>query len=295
MKLHPTPFLAPPEQFRDPQTARAVIVPFPYEGGVSYGRGAADAPQAILEASQQVEFYDEVLEAEPYRVGIVTTAVPDIADDAEHMLAGLTAFTEALLNQDKFVVLVGGDHSISPGYVRALSRLHPVFGVIQLDAHADLRQTYQQSPDSHACAMARIREITPHTLQIGIRSMAAREAQQVQKDNLLMCTMHQWRQGRFDLKAALATLPEKVFITLDLDVFDWSVIASTGTPEPGGMGWDEMLELLHEIFAAKEVIGCDVVELAYQPQDHNSPFAAAKLIYKMIGFKFAPLLADLSD
>ena len=295
MKLHPTPFLAPPQQFRDPRTARVVIVPFPYEGGVSYGQGAADAPQAILEASQQVEFYDEVLDAEPYRVGIATSAVPDIADDAGHMLAGLTAFTEALLNQGKFVVLVGGDHSISPSYARALSRLHPVFGVIQLDAHADLRQSYQQSPDSHACAMARIREITPHTLQIGIRSMAAREARQVKEENLPLCTMHQWRQGRFDLKAALAALPEKVLITLDLDVFDWSVIASTGTPEPGGMLWDEMLQLLRDIFAAKEVIGCDVVELAYQPHDRNSPFAAAKLIYKMIGFKFASQLAELSD
>lgn len=295
MKQHATPFLAPPEQFRDPGQARVVIVPIPYEGGVSYGHGAADAPQAILEASQQVEFYDEVLEAEPYRVGIATAAVPDMADSAEQMLADLSAFIQGLLDQDKFVVLVGGDHSITSGYVRALARRNPVFGVIQLDAHADLRHAYQQSPLSHACVMARIREMTPHTLQIGIRSMARQEAQRVKKENLALCTMHQWRRGGFDLQAALAALPDKVFITLDLDVFDWSVIASTGTPEPGGMLWDEGLQLLQTIFAAKEVIGCDVVELAYQPNDPNSPFAAAKLIYKMIGFKFAPLLAQLSD
>jgi agmatinase len=287
MKVHATPFLAPPPEYCDPQNARAVVVPFGYEGGVSYGRGTADAPQAVLEASHQVEFYDSDLDAEPFRIGIATLAVPPVPDDAEQMVALLCELVDPLLTQGRFSVVVGGDHSITSGYVRALAKHYRQFGVIQLDAHADLRPSYDGSLLSHASAMARIREITPHTLQIGIRSMDADEARRVREEKLLFCTMRQWRQGNFDLKAAMAALPEKVFITVDVDVFDWSVIASTGTPEPGGMGWYEALELLQTIFQTKEVVGCDVVELAYRPHDPNSPFAVAKLIYKLIGFKFA--------
>lgn len=290
MNLHGTPFLGPPAPYGELDGARVVIVPFPYEGGVSYGRGTAQAPQAVLEASQQVEFYDDVLEAEPYRVGIATLAAPAVPDDPGRMAALMAQLADDLLARGKFPIVIGGDHSISSGYVRAIAKHHSQFGVIQLDAHADLRESYEGSPLSHASVMARIRELTPHTLQFGIRSMAAQEARRVQKENLSLCTMHKWRRGRFDLTAALAALPESVFITLDVDVFDWSVISGTGTPEPGGLYWDETLELLETIFDAKTVVGFDVVELAYRPHDINSPFAAAKLIYKMIGFKFADSL-----
>lgn len=286
MKLHAVPFLGLPAEYCDLERARAVVVPFPYEGGVSYGLGAADAPQAVLAASQQLEFYDEVLDAEPFRMGIATIDTPKIPEDPVEMLGLLAKLTDELLAGEKFVVVVGGDHSISSGFARSLASHYPSFGAIQLDAHADLRESYEGRPLSHACAMARIREITPHTLQIGIRSMAAEEARRVEQEKLSFCTMRQWRSGLFDLKASLKALPERVFITLDVDVFDWSVIAGTGTPEPGGMGWDEALDLLQAIFEAKEVIGCDVVELAYRPHDPNSPYAVAKLIYKIIGFKF---------
>ncbi|MBN2034965.1 MAG: arginase family protein, partial [Deltaproteobacteria bacterium] len=135
--------------------------------------------------------------------------------------------------------------------------------------------------------MARLREITPHTLQIGIRSMCAEEASLVKAQDLALCTMHRYRRGGFDLEAELARLPEQLFITVDVDVFDWSVIASTGTPEPGGMLWDEAMDLLQMVFRSKMVIGFDVVELAHRDHDANSPFATAKLIYKMIGMRFA--------
>ncbi len=266
------------------------MLPFGYEGGVSYGRGTAQAPQAVLEASQQVEFYDEDRKSEIFRIGIATIAEPEIPEDPKQMVAQLARLTDDLLKAQKFAVVVGGDHSITSGYIQTIAKYYPKFGVIQLDAHADLRPSYQDDLLSHASVMARIREITPHTLQIGIRSMDITEAECVQKENLCLCTMRQWRRGRFDLKAALSTLPEKVFITLDVDVFDWSVIASTGTPEPGGLGWYEALDLLETIFTTKEVVGCDVVELSYQPHDPNSPFAVAKLIYKMIGMKFAKIL-----
>lgn len=283
---HATPFLGLPESETNSETARVVVVPFGYEGGVSYGKGAAAAPEAILRASHYLEVYDEVLDQDPSRVGIATTAEPVIPKTPDAMLTALESATGQLLDQGRFVVVVGGDHSITTGYVRALAARNADVGVLQLDAHADLRGRYEDSPWSHACVMARIREITPHTLQIGIRSMSAEEARRVDADNLALCTMHRLRKGGFDIHAELTRLPQRLFITVDVDVFDWSVIASTGTPEPGGMYWDEAMDLLDAVFRTKTVIGFDVVELAHREHDPNSPFAAAKLIYKMIGMRY---------
>jgi agmatinase len=292
MKLNPTPFLLPPGQAPALEQAAVAILPFPYEGGVSYGLGTAQAPQAVLEASQQLEFYDEVLETEPLKIGMATLAAPIVPAQAEQMVNLLDTRVDDLLRRKKFVIVLGGDHSVTIGYIRALRRHHNVFGVIQLDAHADLRDSYNGSPLSHACVMARVLEFTRATLQIGIRSMSSPEALRIKKERLAVCTMDRWRSGCFNLDAALSALPQKVFITLDVDVFDWSVIASTGTPEPGGMLWHEMLQILQTIFTAKQVIGFDVVELSYRENDVNSAFAVAKLIYKVIGFKFAQQVAS---
>jgi N1-aminopropylagmatine ureohydrolase len=288
LKSHPIPFLGDPESMVELDSAPVVILPFGYEGGISYGRGAAGGPQAVIEASQYLELYDEILEVEPSQVGIFTLAEPPIAKDPEKMVEQLQALVQPLLERDKFVILVGGDHSITNGYLRALSRQNALFGVIQLDAHADLRESYAGSPLSHACTMARALELTPHCLQIGIRSMSKAEARRIQEQNLALYTMQDWRKGRLDLAAALDRLPPKVFLTLDVDVFDWSVISKTGTPEPGGCYWDEAMDLLGAIFDAKDIIGVDVVELSHDPQsqDTKSAFAVAKLIYKMIGWRF---------
>jgi agmatinase len=288
LKTHSVPFLGGPESTAELDRARVVILPFGYEGGVSYGKGAAAGPQAVLEASQYLELYDEVLDTEPNQIGIFTAASPDIAEDSERMAGQLQALVRDLLEQGKFVVVIGGDHSVTNGYLRAISRQYQQFGVIQLDAHADLRDRYEGSSLSHACTMARALELTPHCLQIGIRSMSKEEARRIKRDGLAVYTMQDWRNGRLDLEAALDRLPAKVFLTLDVDVFDWSVISDTGTPEPGGCYWDEAMDLLAAVFAAKEVIGADVVELSHDPrfQDIKSPFAVAKLIYKMIGWRF---------
>jgi agmatinase len=283
---HAIPFLGLPAEESRLETARVVVVPFGYEGGVSYGRGAAAAPEAVLRASHYLELYDEVLDQEPSRVGIATVAGPPMPRKPEDMLAALESLTGRLLDQGKFVAVIGGDHSITTGYVRALAARHGDFGVLQLDAHADLRASYEGSPWSHACVMARIREIIPHTLQIGIRSMSTEEARRVRAENLALCTLHRFRKGGLDIHAELARLPQRLFITVDVDVFDWSVIASTGTPEPGGMHWDEAMDLLEAVFRTKTVIGLDVVELAHRAHDPNSPFATAKLIYKMIGMRY---------
>lgn len=288
---HPVAFIDPPNGYADLEAARAVVVPFGYEGGVSYGAGTAAAPAAVLQASHQVELYDYVLDAEPYLVGIATLDTPPVPPDSQQMEQLMFQLTDELLRRGKFPLIIGGDHSITAGSIRAVAQHHRRFGVIQLDAHADLRDSYNENRLSHACAMARVLDFTTHTLQVGIRSMDVEEAQRIRRQQLPMCTMRQWRRGEFDPEQALAALPQDIFLTIDVDVFDWSVIASTGTPEPGGLLWDETLDLLTAIFNRKNVIGCDVVELAHRPDDLNSPFAVAKLVYKLVGLKFRDLLS----
>jgi len=287
MKMNPKQFLDPPAEYCDFKNAAAVILPVPYEGGVSYGTGAAGGPDAVIDASKHLEFYDEILDAEPYRMGISTAMPPEISSDAERMHAAVFEATKNLIALNKFTIMLGGDHSLSFGYFKALHARTRLLSVIQLDAHSDLRKRYEGSPFSHACIMSRIRELTGNTLQIGIRSMSLEESRRVESENLALCTMHAYRSGKFNMQAALDALSETVYLTVDVDVFDWSVIRSTGTPEPGGILWDEALALLQEIFRQKEVIGIDVVELSDDPCDHNSAFAVAKLIYKMLGFKLA--------
>ncbi len=292
MKLNKKQFLGPPTEISDFKKAKVVVVPFPYEGGISYGAGTGKAPEAVLDASYFVEFYDEVLDCEPMQVGISTIEAPLIPDTPEKMIETLRQTTGELLKQDKFVVVIGGDHSISSGFLKALVEKYGSLSVIQLDAHADLRDSYEGSPLSHASVMSRIRELTTDTLQIGIRSISKEEMARVRAEGLALYTMHNIRFGDFDLDEILSELPDPVFITLDVDVFDWSVIRSTGTPEPGGLLWDEALDILQQIFENKEVVGFDVVELSQHENDPNSPFAIAKLIYKMIGFKYHTRLSD---
>jgi len=285
MKRNAKQFLGPDAEFCRFETAAVALLPFPYEGGVSYGRGTGRAPQAILDASCYVEFYDEVLEAEPFHMGIVTLAAPAMPKTPAAMHERIYRSCKAILEQDKYMVVLGGDHSISSGIFKALQEKYPQLGCVQLDAHADLRDSYEGSRFSHASVMARIREMTPHTLQLGIRAMCREEAGQVRQDNIALATMHRLRRKSFDWKKALAGLPEQLFVTVDVDAFDLSVISSTGTPEPGGFTWDEALEILEHIFMTKTVVGFDVVELGVQKHDRNSPFNVAKLVYKMLGFR----------
>jgi len=292
LKTDPQPFLNPDPEYTALESAAAVILPIPYEGGVSYGKGAGAAPAAIIAASHQLEFYDEVLKAEPFRMGIATVMPPRLPSDPAKVQAVVYRSAKELLDRRKFVVLIGGDHSVSGPFARALKTVHGSLSVIQLDAHADLRDSYDNSRFSHACVMARIREITTDTLQFGIRSMSLEEAQRVERENIAVCPMSSYRNGAFDIDAALAGLPEPVFLTIDVDAFDWSVIRSTGTPEPGGFTWDEALDLLKKIFDRKNVVAFDVVELSTAPHDLNSPFAVAKLIYKLLGFKLAGAVRD---
>ncbi|MFC1515358.1 agmatinase [Thermodesulfobacteriota bacterium] len=287
MKLFPKQFLGLDSTFTEYERSAVAALPIPYEGGCSYGKGAAKGPDAVLEASCHLELYDELLQTEPYRMGIATVMPPKIYSDPESMQNAIYQSLVPLIQNGKFVVVMGGDHSVSIGYAKALHEKYSRLSVIQLDAHADLRDVYDGSPFSHACVMSRIREFTCDTLQIGIRSMSIEEARRVERENMAVCTMSEYRSGKFDVNTAMDHLPDPVFLTLDVDVFDWSVVRSTGTPEPGGFLWDEAMALLQKIFATKNIVGFDVVELSYDSHDPNSAFAVAKLIYKMLGFKLA--------
>jgi agmatinase len=231
-----------------------------------------------------VELYDEVLGFEPSRVGVVTrnlVGTPAGADSAQEIAR---RETRRVLAQGRFPVVIGGEHSLSHGVYRALAQHHPGIGVIQLDAHADLRDDYEGNRLSHACVMARIREHTPDVLQLGVRSLSTEEATRITEEGLAVGMMHRMRSGAFDVRAHLHALPQQVFLTLDVDALDLSLVRATGTPEPGGFTWTEINDLLELIFATKSVVGLDVMELC--GGDPPSAFTVARLVQRMIGWRF---------
>ena len=286
MNLHTDPFLGSDFACDDIEKSAVVIIPFPYEGGVSYGTGAAGAPYKILEASAYLEEYDEVLRSEPWKNGIATLGIPEIARDPEEVMRQIESLVTPVLQRNALPIILGGDHSITTGALRAMNAVYGEFSVLQLDAHADLRDEYENSRHSHACAMARARELTPHVAQLGVRSMSSAEAKLIRDNNYTVCTMHDYRSDKSSLDELIAFLPNPFYLTIDVDVLDWSVVSSTGTPEPGGFTWDEIIGILSEILNCRRVVGIDVVELAAMEGDNRSAFAVAKLIYKMIGYQF---------
>ena len=277
--------------FNDLENSAVVILPFPFGGCVSFMGGAEKAPDAIIEASANLESYEPTFEFEPYKMGICTMEAPQIPSDPRQMHECIFEHSRELIKNHQFPVVLGGDHSISSGFCRALIEKHGEIGVIQLDAHADLRDSYKGNRFSHASVMARIREMTPHTLQIGIRSLCKEEAERIKRENLTVIFRKEMiRNPAFvsaQLRFPLNALPKKVFVTLDVDILDPSMITHTGTPEPDGLMYDELVSILNCIFASKEVIGFDVVELCVHESDWSSTFTVAKLIHLMLAMKTA--------
>ena len=277
-------------EYHDPSGAPAasavVVLPLPYEGTVTWGAGTARGPDALIEASCEVELYDEVLGFEPCHVGITTAPAPAMPVGARDAAEIARRETAAILERGRWPVVIGGEHSLSLGVYQALAARDPEIGVIQIDAHADLREEYHGSPYSHACVMARIREHTDDVLQLGIRSLSRGEAERIAREELAVAMMHELRSGRFDVEAALAALPRRVFLTFDVDALDLSLVRATGTPDPGGFLWDEINALLRTIFAFKQVVGMDLMELC--GGDPPSAITAARLVQRMIGLRFPP-------
>jgi len=278
-------FLGLTEREADYKRSRYVILPVPYEQTTTFGKGTALGPSAILAASQEVELYDEELGFEPCRCGIATSSpLEPTTDGPERMAAIIEETVQQVLIHNKIPVMIGGEHSISVGPVAACVSEFANLSVLQIDAHADLRESYQNYRYSHACAMARIRDITKATVGVGIRNLSAEEAETVGRDNIPLIFAHSIHSGEQKLEDAIEHLTDEVYITIDLDGFDPSVIPGVGTPEPGGLGWYEVLALLRRVCREKRVVGFDVVELMPIPPSLVSDFAAAKLIYKIIGY-----------
>lgn len=265
--------------------ARVAIIPAPFDQTTSYMPGTRFGPRAILEASRQVEFYDEELDTECHSIGITTLS--EIEVDSADLGAGLDrleAVTAKVVESGMVPFALGGEHSLTLAPVRALKAHYPGLSVLQLDAHLDLRSEYQGTPLSHASVMRRIRELAVPTVAVGIRSVSREEADYVHSEKAPVFLAREMRQRGLPLDDILGCLETPVYVTIDLDVFDPAYVPGVGTPEPGGLTWDEGLKLLRAVCERRQVVGCDVVELCPIPGQPASDFFAAKLVSKVIGY-----------
>jgi len=269
-------------------TSRFVIQQVPYEHTSSYLQGSAKGPGAIVSASHFVEFYDEELERETYRHGGIATLAPiDFGGKVDAAAVDLIEDrTEKLLNDKKYVVSLGAEHTVTLGFVRAHARHYPGLSVLQIDAHSDLRSAYHDNPFSHASVMARVHDLGLPIVQVGIRAQCREEAELIRSaGNIHTFYAHAIRQQPGWMEAALDKLGEQVYITIDADGFDPSVVPAVGTAEPNGLFWVETLQFLKMVFSRKQVVGFDVVEIAPRDGDILSEYTMAKLVYRLIGYQ----------
>lgn len=270
--------------FSLPAHARFSVLPVPYDLTTTYRPGARGGPAAIIEASCNMELYDEELRQETYRTGIHThAALEPVASSPGDMVSVVRECTRRIFREGKVPFMLGGEHTISIGAVEAMKERFPSMRVLYLDAHADLRDSYQGTRYSHACTGRRIFECCP-IVQVGIRSMSAEEASCIAAHDMTVVTSHEVRKNPAWIKKVCDNLTEDVYVTVDLDVFDPSVMPATGTPEPGGLFWDEVTELLRKVSEHSAIRGCDVVELSPIPGMVAPDFMAAKLVYRLMGF-----------
>lgn len=261
-----------------------IIVPIPYDETSTWMRGADKGPDAILEASVNLEFYDVETSSEAHQKGIFTISPVTQKETPEMLIEDTYYRILSILDDKKFPVIIGGNHTVSIGSIKAFSEYFDNLTVLQLDAHADLRQEYEGSEFNHACTMARAREFAP-IVQVGIRSMSRSELPYADRDRIFYS--HELYYDKNLYTRAIDKLSENVYITIDLDVFDPSVMPSTGTPEPGGPEYFELLHFLRDVIRKKNVVGFDVVELCPSPTNKSPDFIAAKIIYQLLSYRFA--------
>ena len=272
-------FLDMPSCFAKLETAKYVLLPVPYDGTSTYIKGAEKGPQAIIDASDSIELYDIQTELEAYKSGIYTDTHTFSFLSPEKMVEEVKERVAFFLQQNKMIGLLGGEHSISIGAIEAFAEKYPNLSVLQIDAHADLREIYNGSPYNHACVMRRAQEVA-NVIQVGIRNVCTEEKRNIVSENIFyahnICGKTHWMQN------AMNRLTEHVYLTIDLDGFDPSIVPATGTPLPGGLLWYETLSFLDLLFRSKKVVGFDVVELCPQEDNKVSDVLAAVLVYKII-------------
>jgi agmatinase len=268
------------------ETARAVILPVPLESTTSYVSGTRNGPREILVASSHMELWDEEVNTDVHPIGIYTLPEMELPfDDMADMMAEIRRVTGEILAHDKFPVVLGGEHSLTSPVVAAMAAKYPGVSVLQIDAHADLRDTYMGTRFNHACVMRRVLEHARCT-QVGIRSMSTDEAKAaVALPTSIFYDVHMRRDKNW-IEQVVASLGDTVYITIDVDGMDPAIMPATGTPEPGGLSWYEMLTLLRAVISARKVVGCDLVELCPLPGVVAPNFLCAKLIYKILTYQF---------
>ena len=275
------------EEFSGFDNSRIVIWPINYEGTVSYGGGTGQGAAAIIDASRNMELYEDETDAEVYKLGIHTVDESPSIDPVERMMDSLYDRAQQLVGSGKFVTMIGGEHSVSAPVIRAHADKYPNLSILQIDAHADLRDTYDGTPYSHASIMARVvKDLKIPAVQVGIRSISAEEARAL--DDLP--TRIFWARdivGRDDWwDDAVEGLTENVYLTIDIDGLDPSLVSATGTPEPGGLGWYDAIGLIRTLARNRNVVGMDLTEYSYVEGQSASAFLCAKLIYKSLAFVF---------
>ena len=271
---------------RSYDTSEAVILPVQFDRTTSYVSGTRHGPRELLLASAQVELWDEELGVDVHGRGLATLPELDLSSETlDEAMRTLRRTAGAVLDRKKFLVTLGGEHSITPALVAAAAERHRGLGVLQVDAHADLRDTYLGERHSHACAMRRTLEHAP-LVQVGIRNISEEEVGALPA--LRTTIFYDWnmRKDPAWIERAVDALPERVYITIDLDGLDPATMPAVGTPEPGGLSWRELTALLRRTFERRKVVACDVVELCPVPGLASPNFIAAKLVYKLLTYRF---------
>jgi agmatinase len=275
------------------EASKVVVLPIPYEATTTFRKGCEHGPDALIAASDQLEAYDEELKQETcVEVGIYTHAViadtrqnPDLS--ADEMLAATTESVSRFIADNKFVIAIGGEHAITTGVVKAyLEAMNEPFTVVQIDAHGDMRYEYEGSIHNHACIMRRVLEMGLPTLPVGIRSICKEEALLIEEKQIPVVWAREIATNPNWVETAIAQITtDKVFVTIDVDGIDPSLMPGVGTPEPGGLDWYGITTFLRRVFETHQVIGCDVMELAPTSDSVVSEFTTAKLVYKLIGYQ----------
>lgn len=274
-----------PDPYGSQENSKIVILSVPFDQTTTYSKGSDKGPAAIIEASRNLELYDIETDSEVYLEGIYTDH-PILENQSEMMLRALYERVKTLLNEERFVVTLGGEHSISYGAIKAFAEHFGEITVLQLDAHADLQPAYENNPWSHASVMARVKEIVQvkKIVSIGVRSMSREEVSYLDGDHTFFA--HKLDEPGKWMETVLAALSGPIYLTFDLDAFDSSLMPSTGTPEPGGLHWNQTLKFLKRVFEQNRVVGFDVVELCPYEGIPAPDYLAAKLIYKLLSYKF---------
>lgn len=285
-------FLGLPERYASQASARTFIIPVPYEATTTYGKGTKNGPKAIIEASQEIELFDDELWAEPHKIGIHTTSpisMTKVSRSSKAPFKKLEETVNQLIETDKFPIILGGEHSITLGAIKGCAARYKDLSVLQIDAQANLRPEYQGNPYNRASIGYQIYEHLPNPLitQVGVRNISKEEATWLEKEHPRVNIFWARQQHKWNFQDIVDTLSDNVYLSIDLDGLESSIMPSSGNPEPGGINWYQLLELIKLVCVKRKVVAADIVELAPIKGVNAPNYLAAKAVFKLIGYRFA--------